>query len=113
MLAARGYPGSYQKGSVIRGLEHVSGAKVRMQATHSSWPPAVPAGTAVLTSCMQVFHAGTATNADGEVLAVGGRVLAVTAMGADVAEAQTRAYRVRLFFTETLSYLDLCGQVSE
>ena len=43
----------------------------------------------------QVFHAGTATNEAGEVTSVGGRVLAVTAMGADVAEAQAKAYQVR------------------
>jgi phosphoribosylamine-glycine ligase len=35
VLAARGYPGSYQKGSVIRGLEHVSTAKV-LQPRHST-----------------------------------------------------------------------------
>jgi len=40
----------------------------------------------------QVFHAGTATNAAGDVVANGGRVLGVTALGADVAEAQRRAY---------------------
>jgi phosphoribosylamine--glycine ligase len=40
----------------------------------------------------QVFHAGTGTNAAGDVVATGGRVLGVTALGADVAEAQKRAY---------------------
>jgi phosphoribosylamine--glycine ligase len=39
-----------------------------------------------------VFHAGTATNAAGELVASGGRVLGVTALGRDVAEAQARAY---------------------
>lgn len=43
----------------------------------------------------QVFHAGTALNAAGEVVANGGRVLNVTALGDDVAEAQQRAYQVR------------------
>lgn len=43
---------------------------------------------------MQVFHAGTASSDAGDVTAVGGRVLAVTATGADVAEAQTKAYQV-------------------
>ena len=68
VLAARGYPGEYPKGSVIRGLEGVTGAKV--------------------------FHAGTARNAAGEVVSAGGRVLNVTALGADVAEAQAKAYAV-------------------
>jgi phosphoribosylamine--glycine ligase len=40
----------------------------------------------------QVFHAGTSTNAAGDVISVGGRVLSVTALGRDVAEAQARAY---------------------
>ena len=42
----------------------------------------------------QVFHAGTATNECGELVASGGRVLGVTALGADVAEAQRKAYEV-------------------
>jgi phosphoribosylamine--glycine ligase len=67
VMAARGYPGSYDKGTVIRGLDGLSGDDV------------------------QVFHAGTALK-DGAVIATGGRVLAVTALGATVAEAQHRAY---------------------
>ena len=39
-----------------------------------------------------MFHAGTALNASGELVASGGRVLNVTALGADVAEAQAQAY---------------------
>lgn len=66
VMAAKGYPGAYKKGTVIRGLEKVKTAKV--------------------------FHAGTATNAAGDVVANGGRVLGVTALGADVAEAQRLAY---------------------
>lgn len=41
----------------------------------------------------QVFHAGTALNAGGELVSAGGRVLNVTALGADVAEAQANAYQ--------------------
>jgi phosphoribosylamine--glycine ligase len=67
VVAAKGYPGDYQKGTAIRGLEHVTGAKV--------------------------FHAGTKLNASGDLVSAGGRVLNVTALGADVAEAQTRAYQ--------------------
>lgn len=67
VMAAKGYPGSYAKGTAIRGLEDVTGAKV--------------------------FHAGTALNAAGELVSAGGRVLNVTALGSDVAEAQAKAYR--------------------
>ena len=68
VMAANGYPGEYQKGSEIRGLDDA--AKL----------PGV-----------QVFHAGTARR-DGKIVAAGGRVLDVTATGATVAEAQKRAY---------------------
>jgi phosphoribosylamine--glycine ligase len=68
VMASRGYPGPYQKGSEIRGLE---------QARH------VPG--------VEIFHAGTEQR-DGKLVAVGGRVLNVCAVGRDVAEARTRAY---------------------
>ncbi|TKD15727.1 phosphoribosylamine--glycine ligase [Rhodobacter capsulatus] len=68
VMAARGYPGAYEKGSEIRGLD------------------ALPE-----TSSQMVFHAGT-TAKDGRILATGGRVLNVTARGATLAEAQERAY---------------------
>ena len=67
VMAANGYPGSYDKGSVIGGLDKVSEEAV-------------------------VFHAGTARQADGAVLATGGRVLNVTARGKTVAQAQANAY---------------------
>ncbi|WP_422001133.1 phosphoribosylamine--glycine ligase [Reyranella sp.] len=70
VMAARGYPDSYGKGSEIRGLE--AAAKV----------PGV-----------QIFHAGTTFGGDGrKVLANGGRVLNVTAMAPTVQEARDRAY---------------------
>ena len=68
VLAAKGYPGIYEKGSEIRGLAELGG------------DPA-----------LKVFHAGTRAE-DGAVLANGGRVLNVTALGATVAEARARAY---------------------
>ncbi len=68
VMAARGYPGAYAKGSAIRGLD------------------ALPE-----SSSQMVFHAGTAER-DGQILAAGGRVLNVTARGASLAEAQARAY---------------------
>jgi phosphoribosylamine--glycine ligase len=69
VLAAHGYPGSYEKGREIRGLEHLRG-----------WRDGV------------VFHAGTAQR-DGAVVTNGGRVLGVTALGADIAAAVSEAYR--------------------
>jgi phosphoribosylamine--glycine ligase len=68
VMATRGYPGPYPKGSVIRGLER-----------------------AAALDGVVVFHAGTET-ANGACVASGGRVLGVTARGATVASAQRRAY---------------------
>lgn len=70
VMAANGYPGAYEKGSVIGGLDKAS--KI--------------AGALI-------FHAGTATNDKGEIVATGGRVLNVTANAATIAEAQERAYK--------------------
>jgi phosphoribosylamine---glycine ligase len=67
-MCSKGYPGAYEKGHVITGLEEAASL------------PGV-----------QIFHAGTERR-DGRVLAVGGRVLNVTGLGRTVAEAQARAY---------------------
>jgi phosphoribosylamine--glycine ligase len=69
VMAAEGYPGSYAKGTTIRGLD-----------------------AAAEVEDVVVFHAGTKTGANGEVLANGGRVLGVTASAPSLAEAQRRAY---------------------
>ncbi len=69
VMAARGYPGHFSRGSEIRGLERVMGL------------PDV-----------KVFHAGTRQDATGRVFADGGRVLGITAIGHTVAEAKARAY---------------------
>ena len=69
VLAAKGYPGSYEKGTVIGGVE-----------------------AAESDEAVTVFHAGTKAGEDGALLANGGRVLGVTALGATVGEAQSRAY---------------------
>jgi phosphoribosylamine--glycine ligase len=68
VMAAKGYPGTPEKGSEIRGLEEASALEG-----------------------VQVFHAGTKAER-GRILANGGRVLNVTGRGASVAEAQARAY---------------------
>ncbi len=68
VLAAMGYPGSYVKGSVIGGLDALPEDSMNM-----------------------VFHAGTAEQS-GATVAVGGRVLNVTARGGTLAEARERAY---------------------
>lgn len=68
VMAANGYPGSYEKGSIIRGVE-----------------------TANAQSDVVVFHAGTKQDGD-SLRANGGRVLNVTATGADIREAIDRAY---------------------
>ena len=68
VLAARGYPGSYSTGTEIRGVEQ-----------------------AAALDDVAIFHAGTARE-NGRLVASGGRVLGVTALGRDIAAAQTRAY---------------------
>ncbi|MBE1283132.1 MAG: phosphoribosylamine--glycine ligase [Rhodobacteraceae bacterium] len=68
VMAAKGYPGSYEKGTEIGGLD------------------ALPEDSSNI-----VFHAGTKAEA-GKVLATGGRVLNVTARGASLQEARDRAY---------------------
>ena len=69
VLATEGYPGSYAKGSVIRGVKSAND---------------LPGVT--------VFQAGTDMDEGGALLANGGRVLAVTASGDDLREAVERAY---------------------
>ncbi len=69
VMATRGYPGAYEKGSVIEGVEEADAMEG-----------------------VKVFHAGTQRDADGNLIAVGGRVLNVTALGATIAEAQKKAY---------------------
>jgi phosphoribosylamine--glycine ligase len=68
VMASKGYPGAYEKGHVISGLDEAA---------------ALPGVT--------VFHAGTQRRG-GDIVAVGGRVLDVTAIGENVEEAQALAY---------------------
>jgi phosphoribosylamine---glycine ligase len=69
VMAARGYPGDYRKGAEIRGLDAVAAMKG-----------------------VKVFHAGTRRAEDGRLLANGGRVLGVSALGEDIEEARRLAY---------------------
>lgn len=68
VLAAGGYPGAYDRGHVIHGLD------------------------AAAAQPGKVFHAGSALNADGEVVTAGGRVLCACALGDDILSAQQAAY---------------------
>jgi phosphoribosylamine--glycine ligase len=69
VIASGGYPDAYAKGLPIDGLEQVSHL-----------------------SDVAVFHAGTRLGPAGEVLTDGGRVLGITGLGADFAQARARAY---------------------
>ena len=69
VLASAGYPGKYENGKVISGLDE-----------------------AAKLDAVEVFHAGTKI-ADGKIVTSGGRVLAVTALGATIADARERAYQ--------------------
>jgi phosphoribosylamine--glycine ligase len=69
VMSSGGYPGSYEKGKPIDGLEQASKLKD-----------------------VVVFHAGTAKQ-DGKIVTSGGRVLGVTALGDSIADAKTRAYQ--------------------
>lgn len=68
VIASKGYPGKYDKGMIIKGLDKLRGQRD-----------------------IFVFHAGTAFN-NGDIVTAGGRVLGVTALGRDIAEARQRAY---------------------
>jgi phosphoribosylamine--glycine ligase len=69
VLASGGYPGPYETGKVITGVDEAN-------AMHG----------------VTVFHAGTALRADGALVTTGGRVLDVTALAPTLREARQRAY---------------------
>lgn len=68
VLASQGYPGSYEKGMVITGLDQVADDIV-------------------------VFHAGTAVNDNGDIVTNGGRVLNICALGQSLEETRDKVYR--------------------
>ncbi len=69
VMAAKGYPANYEKGSVIRGIDKANAVDGVM-----------------------VFHAGTEQR-NNQILANGGRVLGITAIGSTIAEAQEKGYK--------------------
>ncbi|MBN8966212.1 MAG: phosphoribosylamine--glycine ligase, partial [Rhizobiales bacterium] len=69
VMAAKGYPGTYARGAAIEGLED-----------------------AAAVEGVEIFHAGTKAEGD-KIVANGGRVLNVSALGKSVSEAQARAYQ--------------------
>jgi phosphoribosylamine--glycine ligase len=91
VMAAKGYPGDYAKGTRIEGLDEA--AKVEG---------------------VEIFHAGTLSK-DGAILANGGRVLNVCASGKTVAEAQSRAYQAidRIQWPEGFCRRDIGWQAVE
>jgi len=68
VMAAGGYPESYNKGDIISGLD------------------------AIENNAVKVFHAGTASNDAGDITTSGGRVLCVVALADNVTDAQALAY---------------------
>jgi phosphoribosylamine--glycine ligase len=68
IMAARGYPGNYEKGKIIEGLNSDFGQDV------------------------MIFHAGTAMDSQGRIVTNGGRVLGVTALGKDAMHAINNVY---------------------
>ena len=66
VLVSGGYPGDYEKGKVITGIEDVEGS--------------------------QIFHGGTDRKSDGQLVTAGGRVLSVTSYGTTFAEALAQCY---------------------
>jgi phosphoribosylamine--glycine ligase len=79
VMAADGYPGSYKKGTVISNIEQANAIKD-----------------------VTIFHAGTALDANGALVNVGGRVLGVTATGPSVESSRNAAYQA----AETIEWPD-------
>jgi phosphoribosylamine--glycine ligase len=89
VLAAQGYPGSYQKGKRITGLEHFVGRPDIL-----------------------FFHAGTRTGPGGEIRTAGGRVMGITALGHDINEARGKVYEAanRVSFPGMHYRRDIAGE---
>ncbi len=70
VMASKGYPGPYKKGTVIKGLQKTFNVED-----------------------ITIFHAATKNGPDGDLISNGGRVLCIAATGVDLKEAQGKAYR--------------------
>ncbi len=79
VIAAHNYPNTPRTGDLITGTQDADALEF-----------------------VDVFHAGTRLTDDGEIVSAGGRVLSVTAVGTDVAEARARAY-------DAVALIDLAG----
>src|SRR6478736_2633603 len=88
VMAAKGYPGDYKKGTRIGGLDEAAGIEG-----------------------VEIFHAGT-VSCDGNILANGGRVLNICASGKTISEAQRRAYQAvdRIDWPDGFCRRDIGGQ---
>ncbi|MFL6836799.1 MAG: phosphoribosylamine--glycine ligase [Bradyrhizobium sp.] len=91
VMAAKGYPGDYKKGTRIEGLDDAAGIEG-----------------------VEIFHAGTLAK-DGAILANGGRVLNICASGKTVTEAQQRAYQAidRITWPDGFCRRDIAWQAVE
>ncbi|MCG8473832.1 MAG: phosphoribosylamine--glycine ligase, partial [Desulfobacterales bacterium] len=87
VMASGGYPGSYRKGNVIKGLDEAK------------------------ANDLEVFHAGTSLRGN-KVTTSGGRVLGVTALGADVKRAINKAYKSveKISWTKAFHRTDIGGR---
>ena len=110
VLAAGGYPGSYQKGHIISGLQPLETGK--------------NADTLSLEAIdKKIFHAGTVhgDNSDnGPVLTNGGRVLCATALGDTISDAQQQAYKLAstiswegMFYREDIAWRAIAREQKE
>jgi phosphoribosylamine-glycine ligase len=70
VLASRGYPGKYEKGMVIKGIDRAEGSRSNVDA----------------------YHAGTSLDGEGNFITNGGRVLAISAWAETLSDAITEAY---------------------
>ena len=70
VMASRGYPGTYEKGTVIRNLEEAE----------------------LISPMVKILHAGTALDSGSKFIANGSHVLGITAKCKDIEEARDRAY---------------------
>ncbi|MCC6597886.1 MAG: phosphoribosylamine--glycine ligase [Alphaproteobacteria bacterium] len=92
VMAANGYPGAYKKQTPIDGLK-----------------------AANALDDIKIFHAGTAHGENGQYLSTGGRVLGITALGATVAEAQSKAYNAvdQIHWPEGFCRRDIGGRATQ